>query len=75
MQCRGSENLGEVINMTENQRRAGIGVFLLIAAIALSALFVTSPRLTAEANMRYASDTAEAEDPDMAELLMLLNEE
>ena len=61
--------------MTQNQRRTGIGIFLLIAVIALSALFVMSPRLTAEANMRFASDAAEAEDPDMAELLMLLNGE
>ena len=61
--------------MTVNRWRAAIGGFLLIAAVALSALFVASPRLTADANMRFAADAAEAEDPDMAELLMLLNGE
>ena len=61
--------------MTQNQRRAWIGVLLLIVSVTLCALFVKSPRITAEASMRYASDAAEAEDPDMAELLMLLNGE
>lgn len=62
--------------MTKEQRVHGIaGLLLLAAVVVLAALFVRSPRVTPEANLRYASDSAEAENEDMAELLQLLNGE
>ena len=61
--------------MKENRGQAVTGILLLALVAVLAALFVNSPRITAEASMRYASSAVEAEDPDMAELLMLLNGE
>ena len=52
-----------------------VGLALILAAVLLTAIFAVSPRVTTEANMRFATDTAEETDPDMAELLMLLNGE
>ena len=61
--------------MTKKRIRGCIGIILLAAVVVMTALFVRSPRLTPEASMRFASDAAEAEDHDMAELLLLLNGE
>ena len=62
--------------MTENRRHAVTGILLLALVAVLTVLFVKSPRITAEVIMRFASSAAETEeDPDMAELLMLLNGE
>ena len=61
--------------MKDNQRFLAAGMALLLAVTLLCGLFVASPRLTKEANMRYASGAQEMEDPDMAELLTLLNGE
>ncbi len=61
--------------MKKRKLEALLGGALLAAALALTALFVVCPRVTPEANMRYAAETPETADPDMAELLTLLNGE
>lgn len=61
--------------MTFERWAALAGALLLIAALALTALTVGGPKLSAEAYMRYASETEAEEDDGMAELLMLLNGE
>ncbi len=58
--------------MTRERWFALAGALLLAAAIALTALAVRSPKLTAEANLRYAGGAENDVDDDMAELLELL---
>ena len=61
--------------MTRERLAAIAGALLLAAAVLLTAFFVRGPKLSAEANLRYASGAESEADSDMAELLMLLNGE